>query len=287
MMNIVGLGGAGSAIAKQFEKYPQYSVYYVDSGIKKTKNTFPITERNTHEEYDKKQIRMTRFVNSMSDSQNCLLIMAGSGDVSGASLQVLKFLSRRFTVDVLYVKPDHELLGRNSYLQDRICYSILQEYARSGAIHKMCLVSNIFLEEILKDSLTTENYFDKINELVCYTYHMVNVFDRTKPILDNMVENPEHSRIYTLGLVDYETGEEKMFFPLDEPENKCYYYAVSNKELKEDYRALKNISKKVKNRTDPGLEPSYQIHSTVYDTNYAFSTFWVSKIQTFPEGVEE
>ena len=118
-------------------------------------------------------------------------------------------------------------------------------------------------------------------------YHMINVFNRTEPMLDNMVENSEHSRIYTIGLVDYETGQEKMFFPLDEPENKCYYYAISDKELKEDYRALKNISKKVKSRTESDSEPSYQIHSTSYDTNYAFSTFWTSKIQTFPEGVGE
>ena len=283
-MNVVGLGGAGCAIAKQFEKYPQYNVSYVDTGLTKSKSQFPITKRDSHEEYDKRQIRMTRFVNALPASDSCLLVMAGSGAVSGASLQVLKFLSKRFTVSVLYVKPDHELLGRQAYLQDRICYNVLQEYARSGAIRDICLVSNAHIEEILEESLTTENYFDKVNELISYTYHMVNVFERTTPILDNLVKNENHVRIHTMGLVDFDTGEEKMFFPLDKADNKCYYYAISNKELEKDYKLLRSISKKVRSRTPDGSEPSYQIHSTNYDTNFAFAEFWTSNIQTFPEG---
>ncbi len=115
-MNVVGLGNAGCKIAKNFEKYPQYNVYCVDEGLKKTAKTFGITKRSSHQEYDAKQIRMTRFVNSMKESKDCLFVMAGSGNISGASLQVLKFLTRRFKVSVLYVKPDHELLGKTAYL---------------------------------------------------------------------------------------------------------------------------------------------------------------------------
>ena len=284
-MNVVGLGGAGCKIAKNFEKYPQYNVYCIDEDLKKTTKTFGITKRNSHQEYDTKQIRMTRFVNSMKESEDCLFIMAGSGNISGASLQVLKFLTRKFRVSVLYIKPDHELLGKIAYLQDRICYSILQEYARSGAIEGICLVSNVYVEEMLQESLTTENYFDKINELICYAYHMLNVFKRTEPVLDNLVKTESHSKIGTIGLVDFETGEEKMLFPLDEPTNKCYYYAISNEEMQKDYKVLKKINKQVKSGLGTELEPSYQIHSTNYEANFAFAEFWSAKVQSYPEGV--
>ena len=33
-MNILGFGTAGRKIANLFEKYPQYSVYYIDANIK-------------------------------------------------------------------------------------------------------------------------------------------------------------------------------------------------------------------------------------------------------------
>ena len=283
-MNVVGLGNAGCKIAKNFEKYPQYSVYCIDEGLKKTTKTFGITKRDSHQEYDTKQIRMTRFVNNMKDAEDCLFIMAGSGNISGASLQVLKFLTRRFKVSVLYIKPDHELLGKTAYLQDRICYNILQEYARSGALKDICLVSNNCVEEILEDSLTTENYFDKINELICYTYHMLNVFKRTEPVLDNLIKNQPHSKISTIGLVDFDSGSEKMLFPLDKAVNKCYYYAISGEEIKNDYKILKKVNRQVKNGLSDEFEPSYQIHSTNYETNFAFAEFWSSKVQSYPEG---
>ena len=282
-MNVVGLGNAGCKIAKYFEQYPQYNVFTIDEGLKKTSKSLGITKRATHEEYDKKQIRMTRFVDQMPNTGECLFIMAGSGNITGASLQVLKFLKRKFQVDVLYVKPDHELLGRTAYLQDRICYNVLQEYARSGVFRSMCIVGNTQVEEILESSLTAGNYYDKINELIGYTYHMVNVFNRTKPVLDNKIENSPETRIYTIGMVDFETGEENNFFPIDNEANRCYYYAVNENVLEEDYKVLKNVNKQVKEKMKDLQGASYQIHSTKYETSFAFVEVWTSSIQTYPE----
>jgi hypothetical protein len=250
-MNVVGLGNAGCSIAKYFENYPQYNVFYVDAGLGKSGKSYGLTKRDSHEDYDKKQIRMAKFISQMPDTGECLFIMAGSGDVSGASLQVLKFLDKRFKVDVLYIKPDHELLGRN----------ILQEYARSGVFRSLCLISNPSIEEILENSLTATNYYEKMNELIGYTFHMLNVFKRTKAVLDNKIENPEQARIYSIGMVDFETGAEKSFFPIDNETNRCYYYAMKDLE-----------------------GASYQIHSTKYETNFAFVETWTSNIQTYPEG---
>ena len=282
-MNVVGLGNAGCKIAKYFEQYPQYSVFTIDEGLKKTSKSLGITKRATHEEYDKKQIRMTRFVDQMPDTDECLFIMAGSGNISGASLQVLKFLTRKFKVSLLYIKPDHELLGRTAYLQDKVCYRVLQEYARSGAIDSMCLVSNSKVEEILESSLTAANYYDKMNELIGYTYHMVNVFNRTKPVLDNKIENSSETRIYTIGMVDFESGEENNFFPIDNETNRCYYYAVNKNLLEEDYKVLRNVNKQVKEKMKDLQGASYQIHPTKYETSFAFVEVWTSNIQTYPE----
>jgi len=283
-MNVVGLGNAGCSIAKYFENYPQYNVFYVDVGLDKSEKSYGLTKRDSHEDYDKKQIRMAKFINQMPDTGECLFIMAGSGDVTGASLQVLKFLDKRFKVDVLYIKPDHELLGRTAYLQDRICYNILQEYARSGVFRSLCLVSNPSVEEILENSLTATNYYEKINELIGYTFHMLNVFKRTTPVLDNLVQNEEHARICSLGLVDFESGEEKMLFPLDNPSNKCYYYAVNDSTLQEDYKVLKKVNKTVKEKMSDMEGASYQIHSTQYEANFAFVEHWTTEIQNYPEG---
>ena len=122
-----------------------------------------------------------------------------------------------------------------------------------------------------------------MNELICYTYHMLNVFKRTEPVLDNLVKNQAHSKISTIGLIDFDSGEEKMLFPLDTPDNKCYYYAISGEEIKNDYKILKKVNRQVKSGLEGALEPSYQIHSTTYDTNFAFAEFWTSNVQGNPE----
>ena len=113
---------------------------------------------------------------------------------------------------------------------------------------------------------------------------MLNVFKRTKPVLDNKIENPEQARTYSIGMVDFETGAEKSFFPIDNETNRCYYYAVNDKILEEDYKVLKKVSKQVKEKMKDLEGASYQIHSTKYETNFAFVETWTSNIQTYPEG---
>ena len=74
-MNVVGLGNAGCNIAKYFENYPQYNVSYVDVGLGKSGKSYGLTKRDTHEAYDKKQIRMAKFVDQMPDTGECLFII--------------------------------------------------------------------------------------------------------------------------------------------------------------------------------------------------------------------
>ena len=62
------------------------------------------------------------------------------------------------------------------------------------------------------------------------------------------------------------------------------YYAVNDKVLEEDYKVLKKVSKQVKEKMKDLEGASYQIHSTKYETNFAFVETWTSNIQTYPEG---
>ena len=142
---------------------------------------------------------------------------------------------------------------------------------------------NSFLEEILEKSLTSDNYFDMINELISYTVHMMNVFKNTEPVLNNFTKMDDHQRISTIGLVDFDSGEEKVFFPLDKQSNKCYYYAISSQELEKDFRLLKSVNRQIKSKLPKDLESSYQIHSTKYEENFAFTEIWTSQIQNYPE----
>ena len=49
------------------------------------------------------------------------------------------------------------------------------------------------------------------------------------------------ARMSTFSLLNYETGEEKLFFDLDIPREKRYYYGVPEKTLQTDGTLLKKI----------------------------------------------
>ena len=131
MNTIVALGTAACNIAEGFLQYPQYDVYLIDSEKRKTEANFKkIPARSSHEEYENKCPAMKSFFKNIKGS--VLFIVTGSGTISGASLKVLSYL-RHCRINVLYVKPDLDLLTKDDITQNKIVFKILQQYARSGA----------------------------------------------------------------------------------------------------------------------------------------------------------
>tara|TARA_R100001082_G_scaffold109921_1_gene88292 strand:+ start:312 stop:1175 length:864 start_codon:yes stop_codon:yes gene_type:complete len=282
-VNIVGLGQAGCAMADCFSKYPQYSVYKLDNGLERTPSSFPVVKRNSHEEYDKVAPKIKKFVSEMNDSESVVFIMGGSGKISGASLRVLKQLHERFKVHVLYIKPDHTLLNGLGLLQDRACYRVLQEYTRSGVFESMCIVSNPHMEEVLGE-VPAIGYYEQLNELLTGVLHWINIFKNTEAVVSTMSELGECVRIYTLGTLDIETGEQKLFFPLNKISDKCYYYGIGKEDLETNGKLFKKIKNQVRDFSISEEENiSYCVHPTTYGTNFAYFTAHSSSIQTFPE----
>lgn len=285
-MNVVGLGAAGCAMADALSVYPQYDIYKLDNGLERRKSTYPIAKRQTHEEYDQSEIKLTQFISRMDKSASVLFIMGGGGKISGASLQVLKQLDKKFkgSIDLMYIKPDVELLSEMARKQDRVCYRVLQEYARSGVFRSMLLLSNPHIEEALGET-PIKNYYENLNAFVSYAYHMVNVFTHTPPALASATDGkPPHVRIWTLGTVDLEKKEEKMFFPLDNPSDICYYYGINEKKLETDGTLLGKIRNQVKAKAQQtGSSCSYTVHSTSYSEDIGYVAGWTSQIQAFPE----
>ena len=100
---------------------------------------------------------------------------------------------------------------------------------------------------------------------------MINVFENSKAVMNTFSKPIDVARISTFGLVDYETEEEKMFFDLDMPREKRYYYAIPEDVLESDGTLVKKIKKQVKNNVEHDtMKSSYQIHSTNYDKPYVY-----------------
>ena len=142
----------------------------------------------------------------------------------------------------------------------------------------MYIINNVDLEKIIGDVPLTEHH-DRINELITSTVHMVNVYSHVEPVYDYPVEDDTKARIATIGLLDVNTGEEKLFFPLDSVTEKCYYYAISDESLNTDATLHRKITEQIKEKTTEELNIGYSIYSTEYDQNYGYLVANSSEIQ--------
>ena len=109
-------------------------------------------------------------------------------------------------------------------------------------------------------------YYDKLNELIVSTFHMINVFDHSKAVANTFGPIGLASRVATVGMFNLEKDEETMFFDLDESTEKRYYYAFPEKKLKTDNTLLKTIREKISKE----IGASYAVYSTNYDQEYVY-----------------
>ena len=274
METIIGLGKAGCSIADRFAQYPQYEVYKMDVGLKRTSRTYGLKHSSTPEAYENSLGSLRGFFKGVSG--DVLFIIGGSGAVSGSSLRILEQI-KKCNLHVLYVYSDEELLGETARLQQRVTFNVFQEYARSGLLEKVVLVDNTRLEEILGD-LPIIGFYEQLNELLVPTMHMVNVLSHSDSVMDNISPPHDISRIVSYGLVDFETGEEKMFFNLANVREKVYYYAINKEKLREQGSLHKRVIAQVKANAQ-NTKTTYGIYPTQYEQDYVYCVAYSSIVQ--------
>jgi len=277
METIIGLGNAGCAIADEFAKYKQYSIYKIDDNLQglKKNGIYNMPWQDGPERYEAKCPKMKNFFKNVSGE--VLFIVSGAGNIAGATLNILENI-KHCGINVLYIEPDLELLPITKRPQEKSTYYILQEYARSGVFKRIFMISNPMVEDCVGDVVISE-YNKKLNSMICSTFHMINVYNHIDPISDTFHEQSDTSKIATIGYVDIKGFDPKLFFPLDRTYETRYYYAISKKRLEEDGTLLKTIKEQMKSRPDTEGKISYGIFQTNYEQDYVYTMSFSRSIQ--------
>lgn len=277
MQTIIGLGQAGCNLADKFNQHPEYKIYKIDVGLK-DKGCFNLSLQNTPEEYEEKcpVLKIRAFLKSIEGE---VLFITSCGNVSGASLRILEQLKNNCEISVLYIKPDVSFLSEIKTLQDNLIFNVLQEYARSAVFEKIYLVDNENLSDIVGD-VPIREYYNHLNSLVVSTFHMINIFNHSEPVLNNYSKIVDTARILTLGLIDYKNDEEKIFFNLGALREKRYYYALPEEKIETDKKLMKDIRKQLKNKIKHDkMNVSYGIYQTNYEQEYVYCISYSSTVQ--------
>jgi hypothetical protein len=276
METVIALGTVACNVARKFEKYTEYSVYKIDHEDSKEKKYLKIEKYGNPEEYEKSVPNVKQFLKSISGE--VLFIVCGASKTSGASLVILEQIHKRCNINVLYIKAETDLLSERKTLQERATFGILQQYARSGLLERVYLVSNEHLDSLVEDA-SIMGYYDSLNEIVVSSFHMINFFNHVSSVADTFSDPLDTARISTFGLLNMDTGEEKLFFPLDNVRETRYYYGIPEKKLTEEKGLHRKIINQVKDKTCDDKKISYGIYSTNYKQGCAYVLSHSSHIQ--------
>ena len=125
---------------------------------------------------------------------------------------------------------------------------------------------------------TVVNYWGPINQLIANTYHMVNVFRNTEPLLRSKNKIPSTSRISTLSLIDFENSTEEMLYDIQASRAKSYYFALGEEYIKDNKDLLVDVRKFISSRQD-NCDCAYAIYQTAYEQNYSYGYHYATLIQ--------
>jgi len=283
-MRVIGLGRAGCNIAKVFSKFPQYETYGIDTS---DEADITIRKKNSHEEYDANFPNIKRKLRF--SNEEVLVITCGAGQISGGILRLLEQLKNN-NLTVIYIQGDLSIMSETQKKQERIVSNVLQEYARSGVLEKVILISNSMLERSIGD-MSIIGYYDTLNQAIVNTLHMMNVFRHTEPIIGNFIQPAEISRIATVGIVNMEdeddSKEEKWFYDLTGVRDVVYYYGINEKDLKNDGTLFREINNFVKSRIEENMNVSYGVFKTTYEQKYCYCIKYSSMVQSYGELLDD
>jgi hypothetical protein len=273
MDTVIGLGQAGCNIADEFAKYDQYKILKIDCGLDglKQDGIYEMPWQDSPERYEERCPDFNKFFKDVNGE--VLFILGGSGNISGSTLSILEQL-KHCDINVLYIRPDLNSISITKIRQEWVVFNILQEYARSGAFKRIYLVDNSKVEEHLGD-VPVIGYYEKLNDMIVSSLHMINVYNHIEPVVDSFSEPLVGRRISTIGFYDTKNNENKLFYLLDNVADMRYYYAINKEKLETDGDILKKIREQIKSE----IETSYGIFSTNYEQDYVYTLANTSEIQ--------
>jgi hypothetical protein len=146
-------------------------------------------------------------------------------------LKLLESLHKRgVKIKVVYFQADMEFSGDEQVKQEKVVRNVLQEYARSGLFEEITLISNKTLENLV-DTINVFEYYKQINDIFCSSFHMIEVFKNTKPVMSTFSKLRESCRVKTIG-VSTLSCEDKMFFPFNQEVEVLYYLGINEEKLR-------------------------------------------------------
>lgn len=254
-MNIVGIGNTGCNIAEKFEQYKQFKVFKINSDV--------IPEYKTPEEYE------LNYQNMNFDLQDEMtVVLSGEEIINGMLLRFLEQY-KNLEIKVLYIKPDLKFLTSIQKAMEKVVYNVLQEYTRSAKIKFMSIADLKLVSEIV-GKVSLKERQDKIYFTFATSYYMKNMFENVESVYEKIIDTPPTYCITSLGIMDFDSGEETLFFPIDNVREKVYYYYINKEMLNDDTELFDKIEQQISNKFSENVTISFAIYESPHEESVVY-----------------
>lgn len=278
MYTVIGLGGVGCKVAKCFAQYTQYNVLCIDDEATGHEDEVIVDKQRTPEEYEENFKNLTKAKKDKI-KDNVIFVLSGASMVSSIALRLLEQVKDK-NITILYIRPEKDLMDTTEAAQEKVIYSVLQEYTRSGLFEKIYLTSNEQMDSLVEDASIKE-YYPTMNQMIVSVFHMMMVFEHQDYVVSNFSEINEARRVCTLGILNMKDGMETRFFPIEDTMDAKLYYGISSDTLSSDKNLQRNIIKLIKNKNEELCKYSYGVYETQYDWDFCYTKYYSSKVQDF------
>lgn len=257
-MVVIGIGTAGCKVAKSFSKGHKKILIGPDKFSKTCKVV---------EDYEdkcpslKKELTFTQ--------KECWVFVCGASKTSGATLRILEKIKNK-TLNVVYLTPDNLLSTPTQIKQNKVAFNVLQQYARSGLLNCLYLVSNTQLVNIAGEGPISDVYRNA-NATIANIIETIEYFKKEEPVLGTIAETKEVSRIKTFSIGFIEQDEEKLLFPLDNITECGYMYSINEDELNQENDLLMSIKDRIAQDKEKNLLSSFAIFSSPHEASFFYS----------------
>ena len=278
MYTVIGLGGVGCRVAKCFSEYSQYNVLCIDDQKTGWRDQVLIPKHSKPEDYEQSFKNLTK-TKLDKIKENVIFVLSGASMVSSIALRLLQQIKKK-NITILCVRPESELMDSTESAQEKVIFSVLQEYTRSGLFERIYLTSNEKMDTLVEDASIKE-YYPTMNRMIASVFHMMMVFNHQDAVVSNFSETNEARRVCTLGILSMESGSETRFFPFEDTMETKLYYGVSKDTLNNDKSLQRNIIKLIKDKNEELCKYSYGVYETQYDWDFCYTKYFSSKVQEF------
>ena len=260
MISIVGIGNGASQIAEKFSQTKNYNVYMLNSSVsRRSKYKFKLKKYDTAEEYEKNIPDVAKFFADIDE--HVQVFVMGSSFSSNYTLGILEQIKDK-KIDVFYIQPDAELMTGIPKLLDKVVFSVLQQYARSGLLNAFTPLSNVSIERSL-GNIPIKTYYDTLNHSIFSTVHYINYFTYAEPEIGMVTVPLDINRIRAYGILNPDNLEEKWLYDLDMGRDICYYLCINRDRLETEGGLHKKIVDMLKEKPRNAFRRiSYAIYET-------------------------